>query len=45
MDDTWAVQRLDLENFKSYRDRETVGPFEHNFVAVIGPNGSGELFA
>ncbi|KAJ3016082.1 Structural maintenance of chromosomes protein 1 [Thoreauomyces humboldtii] len=32
---------LEVENFKSYRGRQTVGPF-HNFTSVIGPNGSGK---
>lgn len=35
------VQRLEIENFKSYRGRQEVGPF-HAFTAVIGPNGSGK---
>ena len=35
------VQRLEIENFKSYRGRQEVGPF-YAFTAVIGPNGSGK---
>ncbi|EPY51639.1 mitotic cohesin complex subunit Psm1 [Schizosaccharomyces cryophilus OY26] len=33
--------RLEVENFKSYRGRQTIGPFE-DFTSVIGPNGSGK---
>ena len=33
--------RLELENFKSYRGRQTIGPFTR-FSAVIGPNGAGK---
>lgn len=33
--------RLELLNFKSYKGAQTIGPFLHNFTAVIGPNGSG----
>ena len=35
--------RLELENFKSYKGRQTIGPFTR-FSAVIGPNGAGILF-
>ncbi len=30
-----------MENFKSYRDAVTIGPFK-NFTTIIGPNGSGK---
>ena len=33
--------RLEIENFKSYRGREVIGPFK-NFTTIIGPNGSGK---
>lgn len=33
--------RLEVENFKSYRGRELIGPFK-DFTTVIGPNGSGK---
>ena len=36
------LEHLELENFKSYKGRQIVGPF-HRFTAVIGPNGSGKL--
>ena len=32
---------LELENFKSYRGHQQIGPFS-NFTAVIGPNGAGK---
>lgn len=35
------IDRIILENFKSYGGRMTIGPFK-DFTAVIGPNGSGE---
>ena len=34
------LDRLELENFKSYKGYQTIGPF-HNFTSVIGPNGAG----
>lgn len=34
------LDRLELENFKSYKGLQTIGPF-HNFTSVIGPNGAG----
>lgn len=33
--------RLEVENFKSYRGHQVIGPFK-SFSAVIGPNGSGK---
>lgn len=33
--------RLEVDNFKSYRGKQTIGPF-YSFSAVIGPNGSGK---
>jgi len=35
------IDRLEVENFKSYRGAQAVGPFKA-FTAVIGPNGSGK---
>lgn len=35
------LKQLELENFKSYRGRQVIGPFS-SFSAVIGPNGSGK---
>ena len=34
------LTRLQVENFKSYKGVQTIGPFS-KFTAVIGPNGSG----
>lgn len=39
---TLKLSRLEINNFKSYKGRQTVGPFS-NLSAVIGPNGSGKL--
>eukprot|EP00048_Salpingoeca_helianthica_P017482 m.237445 g.237445 ORF g.237445 m.237445 type:complete len:1238 (+) comp21141_c0_seq1:100-3813(+) len=36
-----GLLRLELENFKSYGGRQTIGPFTR-FSAVIGPNGAGK---
>lgn len=35
------LQRLELENFKSYKGKHTIGPFKR-FTAIIGPNGCGK---
>ncbi|XP_052171726.1 structural maintenance of chromosomes protein 1 isoform X1 [Diospyros lotus] len=35
------ILRLELENFKSYKGLQTIGPF-YNFTAIIGPNGAGK---
>ncbi|KAG2489243.1 hypothetical protein HYH03_012263 [Edaphochlamys debaryana] len=35
------IDRLEVENFKSYRGHQHIGPFKA-FTAVIGPNGSGK---
>jgi predicted ATPase len=35
-----GVVRLEVENFKSYKDKQIIGPFK-NFTAIIGPNGAG----
>ena len=39
----WSVERMIVEDFKSYKGKQLIGPFRNNFVAVIGPNGSGKL--
>lgn len=36
--------RIEVENFKSYKGSQTIGPF-HQFTSVIGPNGSGIYLA
>ncbi|KAI7829976.1 cohesin complex subunit psm1 [Kickxella alabastrina] len=33
--------RLEVENFKSYRGHQVIGPFS-GFTAVVGPNGAGK---
>ncbi|KAL2315843.1 Structural maintenance of chromosomes protein [Schizosaccharomyces pombe] len=33
--------RLEVENFKSYRGHQIIGPFE-DFTSIIGPNGAGK---
>ncbi len=35
-----SIKRIELENFKSYKGHQTIGPL-FNFTAIIGPNGSG----
>ncbi len=35
------IKRLEVENFKSYKGHQLIGPFKP-FTAVIGPNGSGK---
>lgn len=35
------IESLQIENFKSYRGKQTIGPFKE-FTCVIGPNGSGK---
>ena len=35
------ILRLELENFKSYKGFQTIGPF-YDFPAIIGPNGVGK---
>lgn len=35
------IVRLELENFKSYKGRQIIGPF-YDFTAIIGPNGAGK---
>ena len=34
------LKRLELENFKSYKGHQIIGPFKR-FTAIIGPNGAG----
>ena len=37
------LERLELENFKSYKGKHIIGPFKKGFTAIIGPNGCGKL--
>jgi hypothetical protein len=36
------LQRLEINNFKSYKGQHVIGPFRQ-FTAIIGPNGCGEF--
>lgn len=36
------IERVVLENFKSYYGRREIGPLHKCFTAVVGPNGSGK---
>ncbi|KAL0490612.1 structural maintenance of chromosome SMC1 [Acrasis kona] len=36
-----SILRLEVENFKSYKGKHTIGPFS-DFTCVIGPNGAGK---
>lgn len=35
------ILRLEMENFKSYKGQQIIGPFS-DFTAIIGPNGAGK---
>lgn len=35
------ILRMEMENFKSYKGFQTIGPF-YDFTAIIGPNGAGK---
>jgi structural maintenance of chromosome 1 len=36
-----GLERVEVENFKSYSGRQTIGPFDR-FSCIVGPNGSGK---
>lgn len=36
------IQKIKLENFKSYAGEKIIGPIHKNFTSVVGPNGSGK---
>lgn len=36
------IEKIELENFKSYQGLKVIGPLYHKFNAVVGPNGSGK---
>ena len=36
------IAKIELENFKSYFGKKTIGPLHKNLSAVVGPNGSGK---
>ena len=35
------LSRIELENFKSYKGKQIIGPFK-KFTSIVGPNGSGK---
>jgi len=35
------LKYIEVSNFKSFKDVQRIGPFERNFMAVIGCNGAG----
>ncbi|KAI5127417.1 structural maintenance of chromosome 4 [Nematocida parisii] len=36
------IERIIVENFKSYKGEHVIGPFGRKFNTVVGPNGSGK---
>ncbi|GBF96626.1 hypothetical protein Rsub_09372 [Raphidocelis subcapitata] len=36
------IDRIVVQDFKSYKGRQIIGPFSPHFTAIIGPNGSGK---
>jgi len=41
IDHVAKLKYIEVANFKSFKDVQRIGPFERNFVAVIGCNGAG----
>eukprot|EP01104_Vermistella_antarctica_P018535 TRINITY_DN6901_c0_g1_i1.p1 TRINITY_DN6901_c0_g1~~TRINITY_DN6901_c0_g1_i1.p1 ORF type:complete len:1323 (-),score=555.35 TRINITY_DN6901_c0_g1_i1:208-4176(-) len=41
-DSRLMIEKIHLENFKSYAGLKVLGPFHKCFSAVVGPNGSGK---
>jgi len=39
--DSMGLEKIEVENFKSYRGKHLIGPFDR-LTCVIGPNGSGK---
>lgn len=37
-----VIKYIELDQFKSYGEKVTMGPFHKNFSSIIGPNGSGK---
>jgi chromosome segregation ATPase len=35
------LERLELQDFKSYKGQQVIGPFS-KFCCIIGPNGAGK---
>ena len=38
-----SLKYIEVENFKSYKGAQRIGPLKNFSSAVIGPNGSGIL--
>ena len=36
------IEKIVMENFKSYYGKVEIGPLHENFTSVVGPNGSGK---
>ena len=36
------IDKIVLENFKSYKNKKVIGPFHKSFNTIVGPNGSGK---
>ncbi|KAK8807305.1 hypothetical protein WA158_004064 [Blastocystis sp. Blastoise] len=36
------IEKIVLENFKSYAGIQEIGPFHKSFTSIVGPNGSGK---
>jgi structural maintenance of chromosome 4 len=36
------INRIILDNFKSYHGHLEIGPFNGSFTSIVGPNGSGK---
>ena len=36
------IDKIILENFKSYAGERVIGPLHYRFNSVVGPNGSGK---
>ena len=36
------IDKIEMQNFKSYQGNVTIGPLYHKFNAIVGPNGSGK---
>ncbi|KAI5191681.1 structural maintenance of chromosome 4 [Nematocida minor] len=36
------IERIVVEDFKSYKGQHTIGPFGRGFNTIVGPNGSGK---
>ena len=44
IDHVATLKYVEVSNFKSFKDVQRIGPFDRNFMAVIGCNGAGRLY-